>query len=676
MPDSPHVAAPEQLQTSSIPPPAENAIAATHAYAYDDDDADDRPLIAPSPRPPSPPALTTAAANIARQSRLAASWPFTLPGRTPAPPSQTPTVTPNRTAMHLAIAIPSPDAPSTVPSSKSLPSPPTSPIGRTAGGAATGRPTFRLLCRSLAAVVSAALLAVTATELVLVSTSAPDATPLSELAHARVQAVIDSVSANASAAVAVATATEAANTAVVESDSAPVSAVLTGIFDSATVPDGPLIPALPDDLEADNCLAAADKEPQPAVWAWLPMRSAAPGVDLSTPFEPNASAPDADATGLALYPSVSHFRTCSARFTRQSDDDNPKDARSKYFREVMGVPHADSRFYSGPKPVELRNARTNRTTYLPPNIERADVEPLVRDLVHAWARFADHAGVKAWLAHGSLIGWFWGRDLLPWDDDVDLQLTFRDLLRLADEFNQTVWEDRFLVDVNPNLYARFHQDHNVVDARFIDTRSGRFIDLTALASPLPPATLRAAERDSAAAADAAAAAGSRSSSTPPQPASADWPPPPDIQRGVTPMPGSAAAVAAELPAPRIACKSVHPYALADVFPLRPSTFMGAPALVPYNPRRCLSSEYGSAVLTRTNFKAHKYDQASKAWVKYGYNPGGAGTGGSPARVPTYNNNNNNNKSGNNANSAAAPVAVGKVIVPAGDPPSAIDRPKF
>ncbi|KAJ1541889.1 hypothetical protein HK405_010339, partial [Cladochytrium tenue] len=595
-----------------------NAAADTHAHGFDDAGDDDRPLIAPPPSAPPQPSLAATIANVARHARFAASWPFTLAGRTPAPSPHTATTTPNRAAMHLAIAIPSPDAPSTASSSKSAQSPPTSPTAQTAAAAAAARrPTFRLLCRSLAAVVSAALLAVTATELVLVSTSAPDAAPLSELAHARVQAVIDSVFANASAS-AIAGAAATADAAASSSDSASVAAALTELFDSAaSTPDGPLIPALPDDLEADSCLNAADKEPQPAVWAWLPMRNVAPGVDLSTPFEFNASAPAADATGPALYPSASHFRTCSARFARLTDADNPKDARSKYYREVMGVPHADTRFYSGPKPTELRNARTNRTTYLPPKFERTDVEPLVRGLVHAWARFADHAGVKAWLAHGSLIGWFWSRDLLPWDDDVDMQLTFRDLLRLADEFNQTVWEDRFLVDVNPNLYARFHQDHNVVDARFIDTRSGRFIDLTALASPLPPAALRAAERDSAAAA-AAVSAGS----TPPPPPPVDWPPPPDNQRGVTPLPGSSTAIAAQLPAPRIACKSVHPYALADVFPLRPSTFMGAPALVPYNPRRCLASEYGNVVLTRTSFKSHRYDMASKTWVKYGYSPGG------------------------------------------------------
>ncbi|KAJ1554851.1 hypothetical protein HK405_003913, partial [Cladochytrium tenue] len=575
MPGISQFAAPQPPHPSSTPLPAVSATAATGAHGYDDDDDDDddRQPIAPPTSAPLPPSLATATSNVASQPRFAASWPFTLPGRTPAPSPHAPTTTPNRAAMHLSIAIPSPVAPLTAPPSKSAPSPPTPPTARTA--AAARRPTFRLLCRLLTAVVSAALLAVTATELVLVSTFAPDATPLSELAHARVQAVIDSVFANASASAAAAAAAATVTVkAAASSSESSVAANSTELFDyTASAPDGPLIPALLDDLEADNCLGAPDMEPQPAVWAWLPMRNVAPGVDLSTPFEPNASAPTADATGPALYPSATHFRTCSARFTWLTDDDNPKDDRSKYYHEVMGVLHADTRYYSAHKPDELRDARTNGTTDLP-MLERADVELLVHDLFHSWARFADHAGVKAWLAHGSLIGWFWSRNLLPWDDDVDLQLTFRDLLRLAAEFNQTVWEERFLVDVNPNLYARFHQDHNVVDARFIDTHSGRFIDLTALASPLPSPALRAAERDSA-----AAAAAVNAGSTPPRPTPADWPPPPpENQCGVTPLPGSTAAIAAQLPAPRVACKSVHPYALADVFPLRPSTFMGAPAL--------------------------------------------------------------------------------------------------
>jgi len=38
--------------------------------------------------------------------------------------------------------------------------------------------------------------------------------------------------------------------------------------------------------------------------------------------------------------------------------------------------------------------------------------------------------IQSWLAHGTLIGWYWGGGILPWDDDLDIQISVDDLDKL------------------------------------------------------------------------------------------------------------------------------------------------------------------------------------------------------------------------------------------------------
>ncbi|KAK0778853.1 mannosyltransferase [Friedmanniomyces endolithicus] len=209
-------------------------------------------------------------------------------------------------------------------------------------------------------------------------------------------------------------------------------------------------------------------------------------------------------------------------------------------------------------------------------------------------------GVTTWLAHGSLLGWYWGQRRLPWDDDLDSHLMLDNLEFLASYYNMTVYEygsSSYLLDINPaynrstepappgNAEGFAPPGKNNIDARYIDMQSGLFVDMTALA---PAAPLR-------------------------------------TSRGV---PGREQ---------RVLAKDGHQYRYSDVFPLQASAFEGCAVLVPREVVKLLSDEYGADSLTRTTYRgfrgmaANSYHAenstpsvkmcvASPSWVAIGDHP--------------------------------------------------------
>ncbi|KAM9934684.1 hypothetical protein OXX80_005729 [Metschnikowia pulcherrima] len=112
-------------------------------------------------------------------------------------------------------------------------------------------------------------------------------------------------------------------------------------------------------------------------------------------------------------------------------------------------------------------------------------------LAKAWLRFSYTFGLKSWLAHGSLLGWYWNGLNLPWDQDIDVQMPYMSFTKLA-AHNQSLILDlvddpdiagvhSYFLDVNPHFKNRIGDKENVVDARFIDTHTGMYVDITALA---------------------------------------------------------------------------------------------------------------------------------------------------------------------------------------------------
>lgn len=121
-------------------------------------------------------------------------------------------------------------------------------------------------------------------------------------------------------------------------------------------------------------------------------------------------------------------------------------------------------------------------------------QALLHRLVRAWLRFVKITGIRSWLAHGTLLGWYWNGVALPWDHDIDVQMPISDFLRFARNYNQTLvvdLEDKksislgigsYLIDINPYFYNRIKGNgRNTIDARFIDTETGIYVDITSLA---------------------------------------------------------------------------------------------------------------------------------------------------------------------------------------------------
>jgi hypothetical protein len=112
---------------------------------------------------------------------------------------------------------------------------------------------------------------------------------------------------------------------------------------------------------------------------------------------------------------------------------------------------------------------------------------------------------------------------------------------------------------------------NIIDARWIDTENGLFIDITGLSEAHP-----------------------------------------DTEPGVW------------------SCKNEHHYSLQDLYPMRESLFEGVPAKVPYAYEKVLVEEYANKALTLTEYEGygyfgcsrmrlmmcmHRWDPQRQLWVK-------------------------------------------------------------
>lgn len=77
-----------------------------------------------------------------------------------------------------------------------------------------------------------------------------------------------------------------------------------------------------------------------------------------------------------------------------------------------------------------------------------------------------------------------GVQILPWDSDIDVQMTNTTVDFLASYYNMTVHTFKkrdFLLEVNPKYTDPSYSDYlNVIDARWIDIDTGLFIDITAV----------------------------------------------------------------------------------------------------------------------------------------------------------------------------------------------------
>ncbi|KAK0756972.1 hypothetical protein N5P37_010497 [Trichoderma harzianum] len=235
------------------------------------------------------------------------------------------------------------------------------------------------------------------------------------------------------------------------------------------------------------------------------------------------------------------FASPTSRFQRT------KRLTPKYFTEPGGslaLSHYDQRYFKGEISYE----------------EHRDV---LRQLIRSYLTTLHEHGVETWLAHGTLLGWWWNGQIMPWDYDLDVQVSNNTMTWLGENMNRTEHTHSFndvsktyLLDVNPHHVDLTRGDGmNIIDARWIDTSNGMFIDITAVR-----------ERD------------------------AD-------------MPGT------------WSCKNKHRYGSQDLWPMRVTEFEGVKARIPYNFEDILRGEYGDKSLVVEEFQGHRWNRDINEWVK-------------------------------------------------------------
>ena len=239
---------------------------------------------------------------------------------------------------------------------------------------------------------------------------------------------------------------------------------------------------------------------------------------------------------LTLITMVSTIPTDS---NTQHADTVPQLDQAKYFYEAgytYELGHYDHRYFAGaPVSYEVKG-------------------DTLQHMIRAYLATFQQKNIDTWIAHGTLIGWYWNGKLLPWDWDIDVQVTENTMTYLRENLSMTfhnytsetkdgtLISREYLLDVNPQSADESRGNGlNIIDARWIDVTNGLFIDITAVRETQPKLS-------------------------------------PGIWND----------------------KNGHYYSIGELLPLRNATFEGVPALIPYSYVSILTKEYGPKVLTGTD----------------------------------------------------------------------------
>ncbi|KAK6201091.1 regulator of cell wall mannosyl phosphorylation [Scheffersomyces amazonensis] len=194
-----------------------------------------------------------------------------------------------------------------------------------------------------------------------------------------------------------------------------------------------------------------------------------------------------DFSELPHFSEQNYYR--GVEFSSSTNDPPKYFGEAKMIKEVDGFMHGehyDWRFFNGLI------------------LEHEDQILSLHRLIKNYLNFCRTNGIKTWIAHGSLLSWYWNGMGFPWDNDIDVQMPIRDLHKLARHFNQSlvveniVGKDgqfdgmgRYFIDVGSSITHRKNGNgNNNIDARFIDVDTGLYIDITGLALTDEPAPSR------------------------------------------------------------------------------------------------------------------------------------------------------------------------------------------
>jgi len=272
--------------------------------------------------------------------------------------------------------------------------------------------------------------------------------------------------------------------------------------------------------------------------------------------------------------------------------------RYRYFKEgslleIPGLSHYDLRFYHS-------------------KIEPIDRIAILHRIAKSWFRFSNKLNLKTWIAHGSLLGYYFNGLIMPWDDDLDVQITAQSFEELKN-YNGSLIIDyndlnlgKYLIDINPWYAVRSKESDNKIDARFIDVESGLYIDITTLSNGF----IDKREFDDDGLLELYKVFN------------------PYFDQILTEVEYFSSAIEENFNksidrGELIFCKDYHIYKIEELNPLVPSVFEGGISYVPNNIQNLLLREYKRKSLYLYEYQGFKFDKFQRIWkhesIKYEYN---------------------------------------------------------
>ena len=207
---------------------------------------------------------------------------------------------------------------------------------------------------------------------------------------------------------------------------------------------------------------------------------------------------------------------------------------SKFFNEHPKNSHLDARYGK----IDLSIAEKQKT---------------LKHLLSIFSKHCENNSIKSIIMHGSLIGFYFNKCMLPWDDDIDMIICDKESKQ---KLHTQLLINDVLLEVNPNHTNYDIRDkENVISARVISKVNGVFIDITYF------------EQN-------------------------------DTKK-------------------KFYCKDKHVYKTDDILPLKKDIFENSIVYVPNNIESCLKQEYGKDVLKPyyKNFTFENGQWIQKHWSK-------------------------------------------------------------
>lgn len=159
-----------------------------------------------------------------------------------------------------------------------------------------------------------------------------------------------------------------------------------------------------------------------------------------------------------------------------------------------------------PPSTNAATSLTHQPSFIDHELDYEDQKTNLTSLIQSYLTTMAELGAETWIIHGTLMGWWWNRkvgrcpphsalplrhfQIMPWDSDIDVHVAEDTMAFLASYYNMTIHTVRtthapqgknYMLEINPKYVNPSPTDElNTIDARWIDTLTGVFIDVTAV----------------------------------------------------------------------------------------------------------------------------------------------------------------------------------------------------